>query len=87
MAKDFQFLSLCGLRRITMSAPSQEPGQPAFQQYVAGRRSSAGNGKQDLVKLAKGLALISSALAVLTVGIVIGNAARKRIDRWGHGSS
>jgi lipid-binding SYLF domain-containing protein len=74
-----------------MSAPSPDTNQPAFRQYPATRHSSAQNGKQDLVKLAKGLALISSALAVLTVGIVIGivigNAARKRIDRWAHGFS
>jgi hypothetical protein len=70
-----------------MSAPSPDTNQPAFRQYPATRHSSAHNGKQDLVKLAKGLALISSALAVLTVGIVIGNAARKRIDRWAHGFS
>jgi len=33
------------------------------------------------------LALISSSLAVLILGIVIGNAARKRIDKWAHGYS
>jgi len=39
------------------------------------------------MKLVKGLAVIFSTLAVLAAGITIGNAARKRIDRWGHGYS
>ena len=29
--------------------------------------------------------LIIAGVAMLVVGIVIGNAARKRIDRWSHG--
>jgi len=70
-----------------MPAPSPEPDQPAFRQRRAGRRSSARNGKHDLVNLARALALIASTLAVLTAGIVIGNAARKRIDRWSRGLS
>jgi len=31
--------------------------------------------------------LITASLAALIAGIVIGNAARKRIDRWGHAIS
>ncbi len=35
-------------------------------------------------RLAGPPALIATSLAMLIVGIVIGNAARKRIDRWTH---
>jgi F0F1-type ATP synthase membrane subunit c/vacuolar-type H+-ATPase subunit K len=31
------------------------------------------------------MALIISGLAILCGGIAIGNAARKRVDRWAHG--
>jgi hypothetical protein len=31
--------------------------------------------------------LITASVATLVVGILIGNAARKRIDRWSHGIS
>jgi hypothetical protein len=70
-----------------MSAPSVEPDQPGLRRYPAAWRSAAQDGKPDLAKLAKGFALISSALALVTVGIVIGNAARKRMDRLAHGLS
>jgi hypothetical protein len=70
-----------------MSEPSPQTDQPASRQYPAGQHPSTRNGQQDPLKLAKGLALITSALVVLTAGIVIGNAARKRIDRWTHGIS
>ena len=70
-----------------MSAASAEPDQPTLRQYRAGRRSSAQNGMPNPEKLAIGFTLMFSTLAALTVGIAIGNAARKRIDRWAHGSS
>lgn len=70
-----------------MSTPSVEPDQPALRRHPAAWRSAARDGKPDLAKLAKGFALVSSTLAVLTLGIVIGNAARKRIDRLAHGIS
>jgi len=38
----------------------------------------------DLGKLALGLALVFSMLAALIAGIVIGSAARKRIQRLAH---
>ncbi len=50
---------------------------------AAGQASS--NGKEHSMKAAKGLALVSATVAALVAGIVIGNSARKRFDRWTHG--
>jgi hypothetical protein len=36
-------------------------------------------------KFGKGMALISTAMVALLAGIALGNAARKRVDRWTHG--
>ena len=44
-------------------------------------------GKRALSRLAGAPALIAASVAMLIVGILIGNAARKRIDRWSHGIS
>jgi hypothetical protein len=53
--------------------------------------SSAGSAGQNSTghpaKPGKGLALISTAVVVLVAGVVLGNAARKRVDRWVHGYS
>jgi len=38
-----------------------------------------------LARLAAAATLIISSLVMLIAGILIGNAARKRIDRWSHG--
>ena len=38
-------------------------------------------------RLAGPPALIAASLGMLIVGILIGNATRKRIDRWSHGIS
>jgi len=43
--------------------------------------------KRRLVRLAGASTLITAGVAMLAVGILIGNAARKRIDRWSHGIS
>ena len=43
--------------------------------------------KRTLARLAGTPALIAASVAMLIVGILIGNAARKRIDRWSHGIS
>jgi hypothetical protein len=43
--------------------------------------------KRTLARLAGPYALIAASVATLIVGILIGNAARKRIDRWSHGIS
>ena len=40
-----------------------------------------------LVRLAGPSALIAASVAMLIAGILIGNAARKRIDGWSHGIS
>jgi hypothetical protein len=38
-----------------------------------------------LARVAAAATLIVSSLVMLIAGILIGNAARKRIDRWSHG--
>ncbi len=65
-----------------MSAPSLKPDQPTSRQHTSGRSV-----KHNLGKLAGTLALITSGLGALIIGIAIGNAARKRIDRWAHAYS
>ena len=72
-----------------MSAPSPEPDQPSLPPAAPGRPPSARppsarKGKADAGKVAMGVALIFSTLAALVVGIVIGSAARKRIQRLTH---
>ena len=41
--------------------------------------------RRKLARMAWASSLIISSLVMLTAGILIGNAARKRIDRWSHG--
>jgi hypothetical protein len=64
-----------------MSAPSLEPDQPSRHhpsgRYPPGQSADHNPGKES--------ALITGVLAGLIIGIGIGNAARKRIDRWTHG--
>ena len=67
-----------------MSAPSLEPDQPS-RQYPSGRYPPGRSVKHHLGKLAGALTLITGGLAGLIIGIGIGNAARKRIDRLAHG--
>jgi hypothetical protein len=76
-----------------MSAPSPEPDQPSLPPPAPGRPAarprsarppSARKGKVDPGKVAMGVALIFSTLAALVAGIVIGSAARKRIQRLAH---
>jgi hypothetical protein len=43
--------------------------------------------KRTLARMAGASTLIIASVAMLIVGILIGNAARKRIDRWSHGIS
>jgi hypothetical protein len=43
--------------------------------------------KRTLARLAGTSTVITASVAVLIVGILIGNAARKRIDRMSHGIS
>jgi hypothetical protein len=43
--------------------------------------------KRALSRLAGTPTLIAASVAMLIVGILVGNAARKRIDRWSHGIS
>jgi hypothetical protein len=59
--------------------PDQSPSLP----HPSRRHTPGGHGKQDPRKLLV-IAMITSGLAALVTGIAIGNAARKRIDRWSH---
>jgi hypothetical protein len=43
--------------------------------------------KRTYARLAGVSTLIIASVAILIVGILIGSAARKRIDRWSHGIS
>ena len=43
--------------------------------------------KRTFVRLAGMSTVIIASVAMLIVGILIGSAARKRIDRWSHGIS
>jgi len=45
------------------------------------------NGKWAVARLTGPYTLIAASVAMLIAGILIGNAARKRIDRWSHGMS
>jgi hypothetical protein len=62
-----------------MSAPSLEPNEPS-RQYPSGQYSAGQSAKHNLGKLAATLALITSGLAGLIIGIYIGNAVEK-MDR------
>jgi hypothetical protein len=68
-----------------MSAPSPTPGEPTSQQSWPDGSPSGHHGFQDLLKMAKGVAVACGMLATLFIGIAIGNSARKRIDRMSHG--
>jgi hypothetical protein len=68
-----------------VSAPPSVPdqahsGEQKLTQHLPSRR-----GKWHLSRLFAVLALIVSGFIVLFLGIGIGSAARKRIDRWTHG--
>jgi uncharacterized membrane protein YjjP (DUF1212 family) len=43
--------------------------------------------KRTLARVAGPSTLIAASVAMLIAGILIGNAARKRIDGWSHGIS
>jgi hypothetical protein len=73
-----------GLGRIAMSAPALKPVQPS-RPYPSGRYASGRSTRHKLGRPAGTLALITGGLVGLIIGIGIGNAARKRIDRWAHG--
>jgi hypothetical protein len=45
------------------------------------------SGKRALARLTGTPTLITASVAMLVVGVLIGNAVRKRIDRWSHGMS
>jgi hypothetical protein len=74
-----------GLGRIAMSAPSLKPDKPS-RPYPSGRYAPGRSTRHKLGKPAGTLALITGGLAglIIGIGIGIGNAARKRIDKRTH---
>ena len=67
------------------SAPDQEkPDQETSGQDMPSNAPSSSD-RRNLVKLIAALALFAGGLATLVFGIAIGNAVRKRADRWAHG--
>jgi hypothetical protein len=54
------------------------------RQHALDQARPGQNSKQKFVRLALTSALILSVLAALIIGVALGNAARKRIDKWGH---
>jgi hypothetical protein len=73
-----------GLGRITMCAPSLKPDKPS-QPYPSGPYAPGRSTRHKLGKSAGTSALITGGLAGLIIGIGIGNAGRKRIDKWVQG--
>jgi len=59
-----------------------KPGPPP--RLSPGQSPLSESSKRKLARLAGLLTLVIATLAALIAGIAIGNAARKRIDRWGH---
>jgi hypothetical protein len=57
------------------SSPADLPDSPLSE-----------NGKRTMTRMAGTAALVAVGLTVLVTGIVIGNAARKRIYKWSHAS-
>ena len=67
-------------QRLTGRAPMSTP--------IAEAATTVGEtSKRTLARLAGPSTLIAASVAMLIVGILIGNAARKRIDGWSHGIS
>ena len=68
------------------TAASVEPDQPSAQQEPRLRGISESS-RRKLARLTGTSAVLTASLAALAIGIIIGNAARKRIDRVAHGYS
>ena len=69
-----------------MSATPVTP-ETSSRRFPPGPSALSESSKRKLAKMAGTSTLITASLAALIAGIVIGNAARKRIDRWGHAIS
>lgn len=67
-----------------MPTPPPEFDQSSSQEHPAAGQDPGGSRKRKLGKLSGALALIISSVAALIIGITIGNAARKRMDKWAH---
>jgi hypothetical protein len=74
---------------IPVSVTSVKPGQPSDQDPPAEAPLSplSEGSRRKLARLAGTSAVISASLTALVIGIAIGNAARKRIDRAAHAYS
>jgi hypothetical protein len=66
---------------LTSVKPDQPSGQPAPRS-----RPLSESSKRKLGRLAGMSTLIIASLTTLVIGIAVGNAARKRIDRLVHGT-
>jgi hypothetical protein len=58
-----------------------EQSGPAYQGSPLSEDS-----KRTIVRMATTVMVAGAALAALAAGIAIGNAARKRLDKWAHAS-
>ncbi len=65
---------------------STTPARPdrASQRYPPGTHPVSESSRRRLARLTGASVLITASLTALIAGIVIGNAARKRIDRLAH---
>ncbi len=66
-----------------MSATPSQPERPP-QRYPPGGRQLSESTRRKFARLAGVSVLITASLTALIAGIIIGNAARKRIDRLAH---
>jgi hypothetical protein len=67
-----------------MPTPPPEFDQSSSQEDPPAGQDPGGSRKRKLGKLSGAPALIISSVAALIIGITIGNAARKRMDKWAH---
>lgn len=70
-----------------MSAAMSETPDIPDQSALAHQGSPLSeSSKRSIVRMATTVAVAAGALATLAAGIAIGNAARKRLDKWAHAS-
>jgi hypothetical protein len=68
-----------------MSTSSARTDSDPVHHHPPDRHPPGRSRQRSAAKLAGALALAVAGLVTLVAGIVIGNGARKRIDRWLHG--
>jgi hypothetical protein len=71
-----------------MSAAMSETPDPSEQPSPANPPDSplSESSKRKIARMATTVAVIVAGVAVLVTGIAIGNATRKRVDKWAHAS-